>query len=400
MLEQPQTEAKREEKADEAALQEFEQDVLFSFRLLPYEKSFLERFASGFLRRRSREISSPQAEDPVHILTVSERDNINRIVRNTILRSMLAGIFSALIAAIVSIRVEGLPDSVRYSYIVPFAIVATLLEVSFLYWSHLHAMLALTQATGATMGSDEGSLADAMARAALELPDPTRIIEGINPRRETSRAGLIMAVALYKLKRGLTSFAFKFAIRQTATREVLKTFAPLIALPISGAWNAFVSFRILREARMRVLGPSAAEEMISNLLDDRPALSERAKSMLLRAVGVAMVRKRCAHPNLLLLLRTLVKRTGAVKARELDNPRLFLQALPRLTAEEQRLSLIVLQISFMIDGSLSRKERRFIIQSRGLCGLSNNLMATEELLHTFVSGAQIYPGMLEALARD
>jgi hypothetical protein len=400
MSKQSPEEVNRERKTEDSSLEEFEQDVLFSFRLLPYEKSILERFASGFLRRRSRAITSPQAEDPIHILTTAERANINRIVRNTILRSMFAGFCSALITAIASIQIQDEPKSTFYWYIIPFAITTTLLEVSFLYWSHLNAMLSLTQATGATMGSDEGSLADAMARAALELPDPTRIIEGINPRRETSRAGLIMAVILYKLKRGLTSFFFKFAIRQTATREVLKTFAPLIAIPISGSWNAFVSYRILREARMRVLGPSATEEMISTLLDHHPPLSEIGKSMLLRAVGVAMVRKRCAHPNLLLLLRTLVKRTGAVKAKELDNPRLFLRALPKITAEEQRLSLIVLQIGFMLDGSLSRKERTFVIQARKLCGLSDNLMAIDELLKTFISGAQIYPGMLEALARN
>ena len=208
---------------------------------------------------------------------------------------------------------------------------ATILEISYLYWSHLNAMLALTQATGATLGSDEGSLADAMARAALELPDPTRIIEGINPRRDSSKAGLLAAVLLYKLKRGLTSFLFKFMIRQTATREVLRIIAPFIALPISGAWNAIVSYRILREARMRVLGPSAIEEMIATLLDHRQDLSEKGKSMLLRAIGVAMVRKRSAHPNLLVLLRTVVKRTGAVRARDLDSAKHFLQTLPTLS---------------------------------------------------------------------
>ena len=205
---------------------------------------------------------------------------------------------------------------------------------------------------------------------------------------------------VHDISRALATRGVSIEELQTATREALKIMAPLIALPISGAWNAFVSYRILREARMRVLGPSAVEEMIATLLDYGPELSERGKSMLLRAVGVAMVRKRCAHPNLLVLLRTVVKRTGAVRARELDSTKRFLQTLPTLSPEEQRLSLIILQIGFMLDGSLSRTEKTFIIKARRLCGLSSNLLAVEELLKTFIHGAQIYPGMLEALARD
>jgi hypothetical protein len=399
MSEQSRKEVNREEQ-NTLSLQQLEEDVLFSFRLLPYNRSRLERFASRFLRRRSRTIASQETKDPVHILTTTERDNINRIVKHTILKTVFAGLCSASVPALIDLRFYNDPEPVRWFYLISFTIIATILEVSYLYWSHLNAMLALTQATGATFGSDEGSLADAMARAALELPDPTRIIEGINPRRESSKAGLLLAVLIYKLKRGLTSFIFKFMIRQTATREVLRIVAPFIALPISGIWNAIVSFRILREARMRVLGPSAIEEMVSTLLDHQPDLSEKGKSMLLRAVGVAMVRKRSAHPNLLALLRAVIKRTGAVRARDLDSPKYFLQTLPTLSLEEQRLSLIILQIAFMLDGSLSRREKTFIIQARKLCGLSNTLMAVEELLHTFASGAQIYPGMLEALARE
>jgi hypothetical protein len=399
MSEQSRKEVNKEEQ-NALSLQQREEDTLFSFRLLPYSRSWLERFASRFLRRRSRTIAPQETEDPVHLLTTAERDNINRIVKHTILKTVFAGLCSASIPATIDFYFYSNPDSVRWFYLISFTIIATILEVSYLYWSHLNAMLALTQATGATFGSDEGSLADAMARAALELPDPTRIIEGINPRRESSKAGLLLAVFIYKLKRGITGFLFKFMIRQTATREALRIVAPFVALPISGAWNAIVSYRILREARMRVLGPSAIEEMISGLLDHQPDLSEKGKSMLLRSVGVAMVRKRCAHPNLLALLRAVIKRTGAVRARDLDSAKYFLQTLPTLSLEEQRLSLIILQIAFMLDGSLSRREKTFIIQSRKLCGLSNALLAVEELLHTFASGAQIYPGMLEALARE
>jgi hypothetical protein len=400
MSEQSLKEVNREEQKAALSLlqQQQEEDVLFSFRLLPYNRSFLERFATRFLYRRSHTISPQETEDPVHILTPNERKNLNRIVKVTVLRAMFAGFCSATIPALIDIKFQDDPD--RLLYLICFTIMATLLEVSFLYWSHLNAMVAMTQATGATLGSDQGSLADAMARAALELPDPTSIVEGINPRRDSSRTGLILAVALYKIKRGLTSFVFKFAIRQTATREALRILAPFIALPISGAWNAIVSYRILREARMRVLGPSAAEVIVADLLDHIPQLSESGKSMLLRAVGVAMVRKRSAHPNLLVLLYTVVKRTGSVRAREIDSTKYFLKFLPNLEPEEKKLALIILQVGFVLDGSLSRAEKSFIIKARKLCGLSKNLLAVEELLQTFISGDQIYPGMLEALSRD
>lgn len=151
---------------------------------------------------------------------------------------------------------------------------------------------------------------------------------------------------------------------------------------------------------MRVIGPSAVKEMTDILFTDLPPLSEEGRVMLLRAVGVVMVRKRRAHPNLIALLRALASRIGAVRAIHLDDGDLFLEKLPHLEPKERELVLAVLQIGAILDGSLSRRDRELLKKSRALCGLFPDLLAAESLLRSFSMGDPIYPGALDALIHD
>jgi hypothetical protein len=380
------------------------EDLSALLRPLPYRPSLLERFAVRYLSRRAATLPQPVCDDPVHLLTPAERAQINRVVRNTVIRSCLAGLLSAAVVASVDIALHDAPEFSRYAALALTGLCTVALEVFFLYRAHLFAVLSLSRAAGADIFQEHeslgGALVSAMGRAALELPDPSRVVEGIDPRRETSKIGLVLAVGLYKFKRSLTSFLLKLLLRQIASRGALRTFAPMIALPVSGLWNALVSYRILREARMRVLGPSAVVELRDMLFAGEPPLTPEGRVMLLRAVGVAIVRKRTAHPNLLAWLRALAYRIGSARAEQLDHSERFLAGLPRLGKPEQFLVLQALQLGAILDGSLSARERQFLRRARVACGLSPDLHAAEALLHRFSTGDPITAEQLEALVQD
>ena len=178
------------------------------------------------------------------------------------------------------------------------------------------------------------------------------------------------------------------------------TLAPLVSLPITGAWNALVSWRVLREARLRAVGPSAVQEICDGLLPgpDEPALSDACRLNLLRAIGVAMVREHAAHPNVYALLWNLAPHLGEVRAVALDDARRFLEGLGTLTADEKTLVLRVLQIAASIDGSVGRKLRVLIADARETCGLTRETAAADEIARRLLAGERIDPGHVAALS--
>ena len=129
-----------------------------------------------------------------------------------------------------------------------------------------------------------------MARAALELPNPVESAFGVDPRRETSRVRLIVASLVYKLKVSVTNFMAKTIVRRVFGRALIRTWLPFVAVPVTALWNAAVTYVVLREARIRVMGPSAARELVAVVFEDAPPPSPAARLCLARAVGSAIVR--------------------------------------------------------------------------------------------------------------
>lgn len=374
-------------------------------RTLPRAPGLLERVAVRFLRRQAARRPAPVGPiaDPVHILTRTERMELRRIVEASILRAFFAGVASAVVVASVTIyvRLHGLEPWL--AYVGAAGLVMAVAEMVFVHRTHLLSMLALMRATGAQLVEESPDPAEttvhAMARAALELPDPVRIVEGIDPWRETSVARLYLLVALYRLKRGLSKFAAEFLVKQAAPNTLMRVFAPATALPVTALWNAFVSWKILREARIRVLGPSASEEVFSRILADTTRLSEAGRMCLYRAVGMGIVLKRSVHPNLLALLEGLVRRLGPVPPAHLDDRGRFLEVIAMLSREEQVRALQVLSVAAVVDGRLVGRERVMIRQARRACGLSESLTAVDRLLSRFSRGDPIDGDLLDDLAR-
>lgn len=105
--------------------------------------------------------------------------------------------------------------------------------------------------------------ATALARAALELPNRPDPRIPVNPYREASKAMLVAAAILYKLKIGLTNFLLKALIRRLGGRTLLRSWAPFVAVPVTALWNAWVA---------RVVAEPIALSVAMFKLSETPAL--------------------------------------------------------------------------------------------------------------------------------
>lgn len=369
----------------------------------------LDRFAQDFLRRNAE--TAAIADDPIHVLNPVERAGLRRVSRGAVTRAALAGIVNAILTGLGDLYAAHLfgplsasPTLVeRLKYWSVFgtgAIVFAVLEIMYLGWDGLRSVTRLSAVAGLELSKDDNKeVALALARAALELPNPPEAVLGVNPHREASKVQLIVASAVYKLKIAVTNFVFKQLILHALPSLATRILLAFTAIPINGLWNGVVCWQVLREARIRVMGPSAAAEMLDDILLDTPQPSPALSLAIHRAVGSAIVRTQELHPNHVAIVRAVRQRLGEPEAGlELDDSDQFLKALPKLEAAEQRIVLRMLAVAAIIDGRLVRAEKRLLHEAYELVKEPDQLEHIEKLRRAFVAGDVIEREALVAAA--
>ena len=365
----------------------------------------MARVGRRYFEARSTRVRVQSSGDAVHVLNASEQKALRGVQVGAIARAALAGALSggACAAAEVFADAEWPNDLVTYwLFLGSVTVITAVAEIAFIYWDTLRSVHELARVAGlelfgADRKSSDDALVDALARAALELPNPVNIGVPVNPHREVKKWRLVLASLAYKAKVGVTNFLVKLLIRRVASRAALRGFLPFVALPVTAFWNGVVTWLVMREARIRALGPSAVEQFVAVVFGDAPKLSEKGRLSAVRAVASAVVRTQDFHPNLVRLLSAVTKRVGDTGNAELDDVGLFLEDLRSLEASERKVCLQVLALACIIDGRLSSRERKLWSDAVAAAGQAVNFEAIERLRRGFVNGVADADAALRAL---
>ena len=362
------------------------------------ELPLLERLGVRYFRRLSDVFGKIDAGDGVSYLNPDERKALRRVTRAGITRAAIAGALSTIASGTAEIIARNiLHPEVNTSWDVQVKLwsaiagataAASVVEIGYLYWDGLRTVHELAREAGLELfpEGERTAVAQAMARAALELPNPTAAVFGVDPRREASKLGLFFASIVYKLKISVSNFLIKALVRRAFARAFVRAWLPLVSVPVTAAWNGIVAWLILREARARAMGPSAAIEMIGVLFENVTDLSDLGRAASLRAVASSIVRTRDMHPNLVELLVRVREKVGDIDAKALDDPHEFLACLHELPADEQSLVLGILSVAAILDGRLTRAEKQLVLAARGACGREADLRPIEDLRRRFLAG--------------
>lgn len=337
----------------------------------------LERWATRVLCE-GQEPRASHADNPIHVLDDAEHAALRAIERRAVLRSALAGVLSALVCGYAAVWAGdryAVGEVVHARHLAAYwgiqglvTIVASVVEIGYLYWDALVSVRKLAHAAGLDLHAEargvggRGSLvASALARAALELPDPDTPVHGVDPRRESSAVALLVASIVYKAKIALSTFLLKALVRRALGRFATRAILAFAAVPINAVWNGVVTFLVLREARVRAMGPSAVEALLPKLVPEPGALSIGAKRAVVRAAGAAIVRSEHAHPNLVLFLRRMIEHIGPLGDRVvLDDTKVFLDEAKTLSEDERKLVTRVVIAAAVLDGRTALSERRLL----------------------------------------
>ncbi|MCB1317562.1 MAG: hypothetical protein KDK27_16475, partial [Leptospiraceae bacterium] len=272
---------------------------------------------------------------------------------------------SAAGSVITEVYFEGADWWILYGWVGAVTAILTGAEFVVLFLVSIRAVFFIARITGHNklhmqQANPGVQIPNLLARAALEIPDPVRHVLGIDPLSRVSRRKMILIGLLYKLKVFASNVLGKLILKRFIGKGVLRVSAAWISVPITGFWNAFVVWKVAREARLRLFGNLLANYMVNDVIteDKLNRLSPRARIACIRAVGNSVVLTQNAHPNMIILMIQLCKLLKITRGENLDSWEHFLADLDAVEAHERFFILDLLSISTAFDGKLSRLERK------------------------------------------
>jgi len=326
------------------------------------------------------------------------------IEKQTARRASIAGALSATCSALAFLYADPLlpmddSSQVTWGSIAEYwlivgsvIIVATTLEIIYLYWDGIravHQMSLKVPIAMSTISDERHYVLRALVRAALELPNPTDSVINVDPHKETSKIKIIVAALVYKSKIALTNFMVKMLIKKLLGRAALRGWLEFIAIPITAIWNYVVSRYVMREASTRIRGPATVSEIFSHILAAHGPLSDQSKELILRAVVSAIVRSSDFHPNVYYLYHLVAAKMDETSLAHLDDSQRFIDVLSRAGKSDKALALQVLVVASIIDGKLPRKEKKLLEESFGVCHVAYDVSHIKLLKKRFLQGHQI-----------
>lgn len=360
------------------------------------ELSWLERRGLQALGQGAQ--AWPAPTNSVSELDPAERRELRLIERCAVARAGIAGALSAGATALVTMQVFELEqtNAVRYwQWVGGASALTALFEVAYLYWDSLRAVRQMAKSSGVTLYAGETldqGVALSLARAALELPSPRDNPLGVDPHREARRWQLLVASLLYKAKIALSTFLLKALLRRVLGRLAARAALEFVAVPVTAAWNMVVCYRVLREARIRAMGPSLAKDLATWIIGSEPGLADSAEfsRLVAWALGTSIVKNHRVHPNWVALIAHL-RLPGQLHGDFGDCPR-FLATFKSASVSHQRAALRALVAAALLDGRLSSLERQWLEVVFTVAGLAPPLSEVAQACRAFVAGDGFDPG--------
>lgn len=366
------------------------------------DPNILERKAAGYLQWRCPGAAKVRAAPP------TDAAALRSVERRAVLWAAVAGIISGGIIGGVEVFVrqgllegfEGLDWQEQLPYWVAFfafAGVISLIEILFLYWTALHAIARVSRIAGLALSERASeAVARGLARAALEFPNPRIRVYGIDPYALMPNWRITVRALLYRMKVGVSSFMLRVLLRRVLGRMALRGLVPLFTGPLYAIWNAIITWRIIREARVRALGPAAVEELAAQIDAEGGEVGREAQEVMLHGVGELMMRGYDAHPNYVLLLSRLVEKLDpADHTIEVDWPAKR-RHIGDLREREQALALDVLTVAAVLGSKVTRLQKELLGEVHADRGLTLPSAAIKRLRTELIEGQHITREELKA----
>ncbi len=331
---------------------------------------FWEKFATKELSR----VSAVQAGNELFLLSETEIKALSKIRKNTYWKVGLAGILGvALLYAPYHIFGASLfPETqvwipIYKDYIpleigfIVYSLVLVLLEIWFLTYTNIKAVVKIAHACGHPNPNDQNFENNINALIAVGLEKKQNELEsiGINPYEGLNPWGVFIFQTILRLKAAVSGFIFKLLVKKALGRYALRAVIDFAGMPVYAFWNIWGARKVMNEARIRVMAPPLIKRF-ADLIYAEQKDNPEFKKYLYDTLQLISESKRSFHYNHFLLSVSLLEKFEIVITEEPPYNEGFLTEIESLSNETRRGVQQLFVFGIMIDGGLSRREKKAI----------------------------------------
>lgn len=332
--------------------------------------SFWEKFATKELSR----ISKVQAGNELFLLSEDEVQALRKIRITTYWKVGLSGVLGvALLYAPYHIFGASLFPETQvwmpiYKDYIPveigfliYSLVLVLLEIWFLTYTNIKVVARIAHACGHPNPQDQNfeNNVDVLIAVSLEKKQNQLESIGINPYEGLNPWGVFMFQTILRLKAAASGFVFKLFVKKILGRFALRAVIDLAGMPVYAFWNILGARKIMNEARVRVMAPPLIKRC-AELLYVAQKENPEFKKFLYDTLQLISESKRSFHYNHFLLSVCLLEKFEIEIKDEPPYNEGFLEEVPALSAQTRRGVQQLFVFGIMIDGVLSRREKKAI----------------------------------------
>jgi len=265
-----------------------------------------------------------------------------------------------------------------------WCVLLTSIELILLTFLNIAGAHEIAVATGFINAESKTEKSETLLGIGLERKATEVMRYGIDPFQDLNRWSLFLFNTLLRLKGWLASKVIRSLTRLLLGRYAVRTVLDFSGMPLYMAINAYSVHKVLREARVIIIGQTVITRLIARL--PRRELTATEKELLYDTLQYIAVSKRDFHGNHYLLTRELLDLFSIPYKERHPLPADYLDKLHQSPARAMALCQIVILLGFILDGNISRRERTRLeeLNSRGI--LRESLSELRRYRLDFVNG--------------
>ncbi len=166
---------------------------------------------------------------------------------------------------------------------------------------------------------------------------------------------------LIALKAAISNMVFKVLVQKMLGRYAFQWIQDMAGIPVFAAWNAWGTLQVLQQGRVVIMGQNLVEHAFGEMKDAWPTLKGQS-DLVYNSLQFIAISKRDYHFNHSILTRLFAERYQLQKPAGDFKEAAYLQQLRASPADVKQLCKWIIALGFLLDGSLSTREKKRLEQ--------------------------------------
>lgn len=343
------------------------------------------------------------AEGPIYLLDNEEIANIKRREKVSVFWAAVVGALAVLalylpqyyfpeLFPLQTFQIPFLADPFEFSIVAfVYGLVLVFVEIWILTFLNIYSAHKIAVLTGYLNEDNKNTPEKRNMLLSLGQEKKTKEIKslGIDPYFGLNKYSVFAMTTFFTLKATLSNMVMRLLIQKIMGRYAVREVLDMLGMPIFAFWNAVGTRKVLRQARVVLMGMNYLNHLKNDLVGYRN-LSNQEKILLYDTLLFIAMSKRDFHKNHYLLAKMILEHFEIpVEKRHVVSENHY-ELVAQSASDFKELNEKIILVGFALDGSLSNREKRRVKNLKELNIIQKTLAEVEIMVKNFVYGRGLF----------